>query len=367
MPDSIILLSPTDPPQGARATVIPTDPIPTLPDSAGAAGSTAVLLVNLGTPAAPTAAAVRRFLAEFLADPRVVELPAWLWRPVLHGAVIPLRSARVARAYASIWHDQGSPLLVYTRDLARALQQELGPQVTVAWAMRYGTPSIPETMRQLAARGLRRLLLVPLYPQYSATTTASVFDAVARELASWRWQPELRYLTDYWQEATWQEAIAGSIRSHWQRHGRGDHLLFSFHGIPQACVDAGDPYQAQCRDSARAVAGLLELADADWSVSFQSRLGRAQWLLPYTEQVVRDQAAAGVGQLDVLSPGFAVDCLETLEEIAMEYAQLLRDNGGGRLTYIPALNDQPSHVRVMAGLARRHGRGWPGFDPPAGA
>lgn len=347
--------------------MIPIDPTYPAPDPAPATGSTAVLLVNLGTPSDPTPAAVRRFLAEFLSDPRVVELPAWIWRPILYGAVIPLRSARVARAYASIWHDQGSPLLVYTRDLAAGLQQALGPEVTVAWAMRYGQPSIPDTMKRLAGQGLRRLLVLPLYPQYSATTTASVFDAVARELATWRWQPELRYVTDYWKENTWQQAIAESIRSHWQRHGRGDHLLFSFHGIPQACVDAGDPYQGQCRDSARAVAGLLGLADGAWSVSFQSRLGRAQWLTPYTEQVIRAQGAAGVGQLDVLSPGFAVDCLETLEEIAMEYDQLLRDSGGGKVAYIPALNADPAHVQVMAGLARRHGSGWPGFPAAAEA
>lgn len=343
------------------------DPIASAADIASAPGSTAMLLVNLGTPTAPTPAAVRRFLAEFLSDPRVVELPAWLWRPILYGAVIPLRSARVARAYASIWHEQGSPLLVHTRDLAGALQQELGPEVTVAWAMRYGEPSIPATLRQLADQGMRRLLVLPLYPQYSATTTATVFDAVARELATMRWQPELRYLTDYWQEASWQQAIADSIRSHWQRQGRGDHLLFSFHGIPQACVDAGDPYAQQCQASARAVAGVLGLAEDAWSVSFQSRLGRAQWLMPYTEQVIRDQAAAGVGQLDVLSPGFAVDCLETLEEIAMEYDQLLRDNGGGKLAYIPALNADPAHARALATLARRHGSGWPGFPAVADA
>jgi len=346
--------------------VTSTDPALPGADGPQTSAATAVLLVNLGTPTAPTPAAVRRFLAEFLADPRVVELPRWLWLPILNGAVIPLRSARVARAYASIWQDQGSPLQVYSQALAALLQQALGPEVTVACAMRYGEPSIPQVMRKLAEQGLRRLLVLPLYPQYSATTTASVFDAVAAELATWRRQPELRYLTDYWQETAWQEAIADSIRSHWQRQGRGDHLLFSFHGIPQACVDAGDPYARQCQASARAVATLLDLAPETWSVSFQSRLGRAQWLMPYTEQVIRERAAAGVGQLDVLSPGFAVDCLETLEEIAIEYDELFRENGGGRLAYIPALNADPAHAQALAVLARRHGSGWPGFASAAG-
>ena len=323
----------------------------------------AVLLVNLGTPDAPEARAVRRYLAEFLTDPRVIEYPRWLWYPILYGAILPLRGPRSAHAYRQVWSAAGSPLLVHSQALAEGLDAALGAGVEVALAMRYGNPSIASVLRRLNADGgLRRLLVLPLYPQYSATTTASVFDAVVAELAGWRWQPELRIAGAYHDDGGWLDAVAASVRQHWERHGRGERLLFSFHGVPLRYVRAGDPYFCQCLASARAVAERLELAPGQWEASFQSRVGREEWLRPYTEERVRALGAEGVRRLDVVCPGFAVDCLETLEEIAEQNAGFFRAAGGGTLSYIPCLNAADGHVAALAALLRRHGAGWPGFD-----
>ena len=324
----------------------------------------AVLLVNLGTPDAPTPAAVRRYLAEFLADPRVIEYPRWLWLPILYGAILPLRSRRSAHAYAQVWSDRGSPLLVHSQALAAGLAAALAP-VEVALAMRYGSPSIAQVLRRLDHDGgLRRLLVLPLYPQYSATTTASVFDAVGAELAGWRWQPELRTIADYHDDGGWLDAVAASIRRHWDLHGRGERLLFSFHGVPRRYLLAGDPYHCHCLRGAREVAARLGLEAAEWQLSFQSRVGREEWLRPYTDDTVRRLAAEGVRRLDVVSPGFAVDCLETLEEIAQQNEGFFRAAGGERLSYVPCLNASDGHVQALAALLRRHGAGWPGFDQP---
>jgi ferrochelatase len=331
------------------------------PVMSSASSETAVLLVNLGTPDAPEPAAVRRYLAEFLADPRVVELPRLLWLPILYGAILPLRSRRSAHAYRRIWTPQGSPLRVLSGQLCDALagSPELaGSGAEVRLAMRYGRPSIPEVLRALKDRGLRRLLVLPLYPQYSATSTASVFDAVMRELGRWRHVPELRLIGDYHDEPAWVGAVADSIRAAWQAQGRGQRLLFSFHGIPQRYVDAGDPYDRQCRRSAALVAARLALRDDEWELSFQSRVGGEAWLTPYTEERVRDLARAGLRELDVVCPGFAVDCLETLEEIAMQNAEYFVAAGGARLRYLPALNAGTAHVDALATLLRRHLGGW---------
>lgn len=328
----------------------------------------AVLLVNLGTPAAPTPAAVRRYLAEFLTDPRVIELPRWLWWPVLHGVILPFRSRRSAHAYGQVWTDRGSPLATHTADLADALGEAMGEHVDVAWAMRYGEPSIPSVLQRLNAEGtLRRLLVVPLYPQYSATTTASVFDAVTAELRTWRWPPELRFVNDYWRETAWLDAVAGRIDAFWREHGRGDRLLFSFHGIPRRYFMAGDPYHCQCQGSARRIAERLGLDASHWQLSFQSRVGREEWLKPYTDETVRRLAREGVRRLDVVCPGFAVDCLETLEEIAMQNRDGFMAAGGESLRYIPALNAGDDHVRALQAVADRHGQGWPDFEDGASA
>ena len=326
----------------------------------------AVVLVNLGTPDAPEPRALRRYLAEFLADPRVIELPRALWLPILYGVILPLRAGRSAHAYRQIWMPEGSPLRVHSERLALALERRLAAQGTplpVRLAMRYGSPSIPAVLGRLRDEGLRRLLVLPLYPQYSATTTASVHDAVGAELQRWRWQPELRTVTDYHREPAWLDAVADSVRTHWQSHGRGERLLFSFHGIPQRYFRAGDPYHCQCLYSAREIAARLGLSPEQWRVAFQSRVGREAWLQPYTDEVVPALARDGVRQLDVVCPGFAVDCLETLEEIALQNAAAFVAAGGRELRYVPALNASAAHAEALAALVRRHLAGWPEAEP----
>jgi ferrochelatase len=332
----------------------------------GSAERCAVVLVNLGTPDAPTPAAVRRYLAEFLSDPRVIEAPRLIWLPVLYGAILPLRSRRSAHAYAQVWTEAGSPLRVHSQALAAGLASALadaGLPVEVRLAMRYGQPGLPAVLRQLHDEGLRRLIVLPLYPQYSATTTASVIDAVGDELRRWRWQPELRTVTDYYREPAWLDAVAESVRRHWRTQPRGERLLFSFHGIPRRYFLAGDPYFCQCQYSAREIATRLGLADDEWQVTFQSRVGREEWLRPYTDETVKSLAARGVKRIDVISPGFATDCLETLEEIAMQNSEFFLAAGGETLNYIPALNADAAHVAALLALLRRHGAGWPEFDP----
>jgi ferrochelatase len=326
--------------------------------SASPTPRTALLLVNLGTPDAATPAAVRRYLAEFLHDHRVVDLSRWLWCPILHGVILPLRAGKVAAGYASIWGADGSPLRAQSEKLALALQAQL-PEFAVRLAMRYGAPSIASVLRELQAQGLERLLVLPLYPQYSATTTASVHDALFAELAGWRKLPELRLINDYHQNSDWLDSLEASVESHWDMHGRGDKLLISFHGIPQRFADAGDPYRQQCEAGAGLLAARLGLADGDWSLVFQSRFGREPWLQPYIDQTLTQLAAQGVKTVDVVCPGFAVDCLETLEEIAVRDDELFRRAGGMQLRYVHALNASPGHVSALASLARRHAQGWP--------
>ncbi len=316
-----------------------------------------LLLVNLGTPEAANPSAVRRYLAEFLHDYRVVDLTRWLWCPILHFAILPLRSSKVARNYARVWTERGSPLAVHSQALAEAVAREL-PEVRVRLAMRYGRPAVAEVLRAAAAEGLHRIVVLPLYPQYSASTSGSVFDAVARALLRWRRVPALRFIADYHREPDWLAAVADSIRSHRQREGAGELVLFSFHGLPQRFIAAGDPYQAQCLAGAQAIAEQLGLDAGQWRVSSQSRFGREPWLMPYTDQTLVELARSGTRRVDVVCPGFAVDCIETLDEIAHENARLFVENGGERLTYIPCLNDRAEHARVLAGLARRELAGW---------
>lgn len=330
-----------------------------------------VLLVNLGTPDAPTPRALRRYLAQFLWDPRVVELPRPLWWLILHGVILRVRPARSARAYAKIWSAEGSPLLVISRRqrdaLQGALDQRLPGAAVVELAMRYGRPGMGEALAALRRAGVRRLLVLSLYPQYSATSTASVFDAVVDELKTWRWLPELRFVNQYGIDAGYIQALKGRIEGHWAGHGRGERLLFSFHGLPQRCLMQGDPYHCQCHATARRLAEALGLDQAHWQVAFQSRFGREQWLRPYTDQVLRDWAGEGVRSVDVVCPGFAADCLETLEEIAIQNRDVFLNAGGERFAYIPALNDEPAHIQALSALVLRHMRGWPegeqGFDP----
>ena len=338
-------------------------------DSDDPAVQAAVLLVNLGTPEAPTAKAVRPYLAEFLGDQRVIDYPRWLWWLILHGVILRVRPARSAHAYQRIWTAQGSPLRVGSEALATGLQEELSRlrparPIRVALAMRYGEPSVQHQIEQLQRDGVRQLLVLPLYPQYSATSTGSVIDAVADTLKALRWPPELRIINDYHDDAGHIEALAASIERWWTTHGRGDRLLLSFHGIPERYVRAGDPYLDQCQATACALRQRLGLDETQLVVSFQSRVGREQWLQPYTDTTVRELAAAGVKRLDVACPGFAVDCLETLEEIAMQNSDFFRHAGGSELRYIPALNDTPDQVQSLAHLVLRHTGGWEAFAEP---
>jgi len=322
-----------------------------------------VLLVNLGTPDAPTAAALRPYLAQFLGDPRVIEYPRWLWLMILHGVILRIRPARSAHAYASIWTPEGSPLRVGSEKLAAALQASLqsirpGP-IRVALAMRYGAPSVRAQIEQLQREGVRRLLVLPLYPQYSATSTGSVIDAVADTFKQLRWPPELRIVNDYHDDEGHIEALALSIERWWAAHGRGEKLLLSFHGIPQRYVDAGDPYFHQCQATARRLGARLGLDTSQLILSFQSRVGREPWLQPYTDVTVRRLAKEGVRRLDVACPGFAVDCVETLEEIAVQNRDFFTSAGGEALRYIPSLNDSSEQVASLTALILRHMSGWP--------
>ncbi|MEI2795198.1 ferrochelatase [Pseudoxanthomonas sp. F11] len=310
--------------------------------------STALLIVNLGTPEAPTPRAVRRYLAEFLHDHRVVQLTRWLWCPLLHFIILPLRGPKAAAKYASIWMPEGSPLAVYTRRLAGAVQARL-PGWRVQDAMRYGQPSIGARLQAWRAEGVRKVVVLPLYPQYSTTTTESVRDVVTREARGL----DVRFIEDYPVDPGWVAAVVESIRSWRAEHGAGEHLLFSYHGLPQRLARNGDPYPQRCEASTRAIVQALGLRDGEWTLTYQSRFGKERWLEPATDATLQAMAARGVRRVDVVCPGFAVDCLETLEEIAMQNAELFHAAGGEALRYIPCLNDAPAHADALAALARR--------------
>ncbi|NEX19305.1 ferrochelatase [Thiorhodococcus mannitoliphagus] len=331
--------------------------------------SLGVLLVNLGTPDTPSVADVRRYLAEFLADRRVVEMARLPWMLLLHGIILRTRPKRSAEAYRSVWTPEGSPLLEISRRQQTALQglldQRFGGPVKVALGMRYGNPSVPAALAELKAANARRVLVFALYPQYSASTTASVFDAVTRELQRWRWLPELRFINQYHDEPGYIEALAASIRAYWAEHGQAERLLLSFHGIPQEYFEQGDPYHCHCQKTARLLAERLELPSERWFLSFQSRLGKSEWLKPYTDATLEEWGRQGVKSVQVLSPGFSADCLETLEEVSIENRDLFLEAGGESYSYIPCLNDNPDHMALLADLIVRHCAGWPEVEGPA--
>ncbi len=326
---------------------------------------TGVLLVNLGSPDSPTTPDVRRYLAEFLWDPRLVDLPRSLWWFILHAFILPFRPARSARAYAHIWTPEGSPLVVTTRRQAERLQQKLRKHVAlpihVVPAMRYGTPSIRSGMEVLRQKSCARILVLPLYPQNSSTTTASVVDAVAETLRGWRRVPEIRMISDFHDDAGYNGALARSVREVWQASGPSQKLLVSYHGLPKRYVDEGDPYLEQCRRTTELFTEEAGLAEDQWMMTFQSRFGREEWIRPYTDQTLRELASAGVSEVDVICPGFAADCLETLEEIALTNQTLFLTSGGKRYRYIPALNDRPDFMDALTDLCFKHLSGWPGF------
>ncbi len=335
---------------------------PEPPFSHGQASRTALLFCNLGTPATASTADVRRFLGEFLSDPRVVEIPRLLWWLILHGIILRFRPAKSAAKYASIWTAEGSPLKVWTEKQAQLLQRWLaghGHQVQVRYAMRYGQTSIAEQLDALKAEGCSRILIVPAYPQYSATTTASLFDAVYAWAAQVRNLPELRFVNRYHDDPGYIAALADSITRYWQSHGRPDKLVMSFHGVPQRTLQLGDPYHCECFKTARLLSEHLGLGQDQVQVTFQSRLGRAKWLQPYTEPSLIALAQAGVKRVDVVCPGFTSDCLETLEEIAMEGRAAFLQAGGQQFHYIACLNDDSAWVKALGGLAEQHLAGWP--------
>lgn len=337
---------------------------PALP--AGRADGTAVVLCNLGTPDEPTAPALRRYLAEFLGDHRVVEIPKLLWWPILHGIILRTRPAKSAAKYATVWMPEGSPLKVWTDRQAKLLQGYLGERghrITVRYAMRYGTPGIGAVLDELKAQGVGRVLILPAYPQYSGTTTASVFDAVAQWGLQVRALPELRFVNRYPDDRGYIEALARSVLRHWQQNEAADHVVMSFHGLPERNRTLGDPYADECQTTARMLAGRLGLPPERYTVTFQSRFGKAAWLQPYTEPTLVALAQKGLRSVDVVCPGFTSDCIETLEEINQEVREAFVHAGGERFSYIPCLNDDTDWIRALTDLTERHLQGWPTKAP----
>ncbi|MEX2488410.1 MAG: ferrochelatase [Pseudomonadales bacterium] len=325
-----------------------------------------ILLTNLGTPNAPNASALRKYLGEFLADPRVIETPKFIWWFILHGIILRTRPRKSAKMYAKVWSEAGSPLLRISMKQQQAVQAELdkrlaGP-VKVVLAMRYGDPSIKSGMEQLRQAGARRIVILPLYPQYSAATSASTFDAVSDVLKSWRWLPDIRFISHYHTEPGYIEAIAARIRAHWQNEGRADRILFSYHGIPKHYFLAGDPYHCECHATSRLIADALELQDDQWMTTFQSRFGPREWLRPYTDETLAGFPKQGIKSVQMVCPGFSADCLETLEENNIQNRNIFISNGGEQFTYVPALNDYGKHIEFLADLIGKHIHGWPEAD-----
>ena len=331
-----------------------------------ALATTAILLCNLGTPDAPTAPALRRYLGEFLSDARVVEIPKALWWLILHGVILRIRPKKSAAKYASVWLPEGSPLKVWTQKQAVMLGGYLGQRghpVEVRFAMRYGNPSIASQLDQFKADGVTRVLILPAYPQYSGTTTASVFDAVYTWAAKVRRIPEFRFVNNYHDDAGYIAALADSIRRHWQKNGQADKLVMSFHGVPERTLTLGDPYHCECHKTARLLAENLGLAQDRWQLTFQSRFGKAKWLEPYTEPTLVKLAQAGLKSVDLVCPGFTGDCLETLEEISMEARHAFLEAGGTAFSYIDCLNDSAQWMAALSELSIRHMGGWPTAQP----
>jgi protoporphyrin/coproporphyrin ferrochelatase len=327
---------------------------------------TGILITNLGTPDAPTPAALRNYLAEFLSDPRLIEAPKYLWWFVLHGIILRTRPQRSAKMYEKVWTEEGSPLLSISKKQAEGIQNLLDKQfsgpVKIELAMRYGNPSIKSGLEKLQDANAKRILILPLYPQYSAATTASTFDAVTDQLKLWRWLPEIRMINHYHDDPAYIEALANSIEQHWQNNFKPEKLLFSFHGLPKHYFLAGDPYYCECHKTARLVAEKLNLNEDDWLVTFQSRFGPKEWLKPYTDITLKSLASEGIKSVSIICPGFSADCLETLEEIDMQNRNFFIEAGGESFSYIPALNECPEHIELLSNIICQHAQGWPEFS-----
>jgi ferrochelatase len=321
-----------------------------------------VIITNLGTPEAPTPSALRTYLKEFLSDPRVVEIPRIIWLCILHGIILRIRPKKSAHAYQSVWTEEGSPLLLHTKDQANALRERLvekwGDQVKVDFAMRYGTPSISSVINEQLEAGVRKLVVLPLYPQYSGSTTGSTFDAISADFQQRRWIPELRFINAYHKHPLYIQAMAERIRSFWQAHGQADKLLLSYHGIPKRYLEQGDPYYCQCHATSRLLTAALGLESDQVITTFQSRFGKAEWLKPYTDQTLKSLPGSGVNHIQVFCPGFSADCLETLEEIAVENRDYFLEAGGKEYQYIPALNASPAHIDAIQAIIESNLQGW---------
>lgn len=321
-----------------------------------------VIITNLGTPEAPEKGALRTYLKEFLSDPRVVEVPRLIWWFILNGVILNIRPKRSAKAYASVWTEQGSPLMVHTKAQAAALaarcELEFGDNVVVDFAMRYGNPAVSDVIERMLSQGVRKLLVLPLYPQYSASTVASTFDAIANDFQSRRWLPDFRFISHYHDRPAYIEAIANSIRQHWDSYGRADKLILSYHGVPRRYLDNGDPYHCECLKTSRLVAQALSLDSTEYMTTFQSRFGREEWLKPYTDETLKALPAEGVKSVQVVCPGFSSDCLETIEEIGEENRDYFMEAGGERYEYIPALNSDSSHISMLFDLVKENLHGW---------
>ncbi len=332
----------------------------------GASPCTGILLTNLGTPEAPTKAAVRHYLKEFLSDPRVVEMPGLLWWFVLNGIILNTRPRKSARAYEKVWTENGSPLLNYSLKQLAAIQKELdlvcNGRVKVELGMRYGNPSIQTGLEKLKQAGAVRILVFPLYPQYSGTTTASTFDKLSDILKTWRCLPEVRFINHYHDHAAYIDALVETVRRHWAEYGQAEKLLFSFHGIPKQYFEAGDPYYCECHKTVRLVIEQLQLQENEWQLTFQSRVGPREWLKPYTDETLKKWGSEGIKNVQVIAPGFSSDCLETIEEINIQNRQFFLQAGGEDFSYIPALNDQVDHIQALTTIILDNTKGWPEFS-----
>ena len=315
-------------------------------------GRTGVLLVNLGTPERPVCPGLRDYLSEFLMDPRVIELPALFRAILVRGIIVNIRSHKSAATYRQIWTENGSPLMLNTQGLCKKTQEVLGDDFDVAMGMRYGKPSVANALKELHDKGVRKLVAIPLYPQYSGSTNGSTFDALGKALSKHRWVPDIKFVSDYYRNPAYSKAIADSITEHWQTHGRKQKLLMSFHGIPKKYIVKGDPYQQQCLDSGKSIAKQLNLKDDEWMVVFQSRLGAQEWLRPYCDETLKLLPSQGVESVDMICPGFSADCLETLEEIEGENKEYFLEAGGKAYSYIPCLNESDAHAQLMADIVK---------------
>ena len=348
--------------------------LPELPHKHGTPATTAVVLVNLGTPDAPDAPSLKRYLRQFLSDSRVVEIPRPIWWLILNGIILNIRPKKSAAKYASVWMPEGSPLRVHTERQAKLLAGYLGEQghhLTVTWAMRYGSPSMPDVLARLKAGGATRILIVPMYPQYAASTTATVVDEACRWLLQTRNQPEIRFVRNFHDDPGYVAALEKTVRQHWQRHGQltaNDRLIISFHGLPKRSLDLGDPYFCECQKTGRLLAERLNLQPEQYKICFQSRFGKAEWLQPYTAPTLHALGKEGIGRVDIICPGFVADCLETLEEIAQEGRDDFLAAGGKEYHYIPALNENNDWLHALTHIVERHLAGWPSkavIDPKA--